>query len=323
MQMLKRAQAILDIEIEELRQVRQHLDTGFSRAVAVILDCLRHGGKIVVTGVGKSYHIGQKIAATLASTGSTSVVLHPSQALHGDIGIFCKPDALLALSYSGESGEIIELVPIIKRQGGKIIAMTAGTDNALARYSDAVISIAIRREACPFNLAPTASTTAMLAVGDALAIVLLEARGFHKADFAKLHPGGAIGRTLLLRVSDIMRRDDRLARLKQNAQVHDAIIAMTGAKSGAVGVVDLKNRLIGIFTDGDLRRLISQHGRPLAQPIRKAMTPAPIAIRDTALAVEALKIFEDHLINDLPVVDAGRRLVGMVDLQDLPKFKIL
>ena len=323
MKTLQRARVVLDIEIEELKRVRRNLGAGFSRAAALMLDCLRRGGKIVVTGVGKSYHIGQKISATLASTGSTSVSLHPSQALHGDIGIFCKQDVLLALSYSGESGELVELVPIVKRQGGKIVALTAGADSALSRYSDEVISIAVSREACPFNLAPTASTTAMLAVGDALAIVLLEARGFRKADFAKLHPGGAIGRTLLLRVSDIMRRGDRLARVPQDAKVHAAIIAMTGAKSGSVGVVDRKNRLVGIFTDGDLRRLISQHTRVLEQPIRKAMTPAPITIRDTALAVEALKLFEDHNIDDLMVVDAARRLVGMVDIQDLPKFKIL
>lgn len=323
MKIRKRAQAILAIEIEELRRVRRKLDAGFSLAVAVILDCLKRGGKIVVTGVGKNYHIGQKISATLASTGSTSVVLHPSQALHGDIGVFCKPDVLLALSYSGETGELIELVPLVKRQGGKIVAMTADRNNALARHSDAVIAVAVRREACPFNLAPTASTTAMLAVGDALAIVLLEARGFRKDDFAKLHPGGAIGRTLLLRVADIMRRGNRLATVPQDAKVHDAVLAMTGAKAGAVGVVDRQRRLLGIFTDGDLRRLIGRQARALAQPVRKAMTPAPLAVRDTALAVDALKIFEDHLVDDLPVVDGARRLVGMVDIQDLPKFKIL
>ncbi len=323
MKTLQRARGVLNIEIAELRRVRRNLGAGFSRAAALMLNCLQRGGKIVVTGVGKSYHIGQKISATLASTGSTSVVLHPSQALHGDIGVFCKADVLLALSYSGESGELVELAPIVKRQGGKIVAMTAGAGSALSRYSDEVISIAVRREACPFNLAPTASTTAMLAVGDALAIVLLEARGFRKDDFAKLHPGGAIGRTLLLRVADIMRRGKRLARVPRTAKVHAAIVAMTGAKSGSVGVVDRRNRLVGIFTDGDLRRLISQRARVLEQPIRKVMTPAPIAIRDTALAVEALKQFEEHNIDDLLVVDAARRLVGMVDIQDLPKFKIL
>ncbi|MBU4200823.1 MAG: KpsF/GutQ family sugar-phosphate isomerase [Verrucomicrobia bacterium] len=323
MKTLQRAKAILDVEIKELQRVRRNLGAGFSQAVALILDCLNRGGKIVVTGVGKSYHIGQKISATLASTGSTSVVLHPSQALHGDIGIFCKHDVLLVLSYSGESGELVELVPIVKRQGGRIAAMTAGVDSALAKCSDAVITIAVGREACPFNLAPTASTTAMLAVGDALAIVLLEARGFRKEDFAKLHPGGAIGRTLLLRVSDIMRQGKRLAWVPAHARIHDAIVAMTGARSGSVGVVDRQRRVVGIFTDGDLRRMLSHQSRVLDQPIRKNMTPAPITIRDNARAVEALTLFEDHNIDDLLVVDAGRHLVGMVDIQDLPKFKIL
>ncbi len=323
MKTLQRAKDILDIEIKELQRVRRNLNAGFSRAVAVMLDCLHHGGKIVVTGVGKSYHIGQKISSTLASTGSTSVVLHPGQALHGDIGIFCKNDVLLTLSYSGESGELVDLLPIVKRQGGKIVVMTGKTDNALARYSDVIIPIAVSREACPFNMAPTASTTAMLAVGDALAVVLLEARGFRKEDFAKLHPGGAIGRTLLLRVSDIMRQGKRLARVPANAKIHDAVVAMTGARSGSVGVVDGHSRLIGIFTDGDLRRLISQQAHMLNRPIREAMTTSPITIRDNALAVDVLKLFEDHNIDDLLVVNAHRRLVGIVDIQDIPKFKIL
>ena len=323
MKTLQRAKDILDIEIKELQRVRRNLNAGFSRAVTVMLDCLHRGGKIVVTGVGKSYHIGQKISATLASTGSTSVVLHPGQALHGDIGIFCKNDVLLALSYSGESGELVDLLPIVKRQGGKIVVMTGKTDNTLARYSDEIIPIAVSREACPFNLAPTASTTAMLAVGDALAIVLLEARGFRKEDFAKLHPGGAIGRTLLLRVSDIMRKGKRLARVPANAKIHDAVVAMTGARAGSVGVVDGHSRLIGIFTDGDLRRLISRQSLMLDRPIRAAMTPAPITIRDNALAVDVLKLFEDHNIDDLLVVNAHKHLIGIVDIQDLPKFKIL
>lgn len=323
MKTLQRAKDILDIEIKELQRVRRNLNAGFSRAVTVMLDCLHHGGKIVVTGVGKSYYIGQKISATLASTGSTSVVLHPGQALHGDIGIFCENDVLLALSYSGESGELVDLLPIVKRQGGKIVVMTGKTDNALAKYSDEIIPIAVSREACPFNLAPTASTTAMLAVGDALAVVLLEARGFRKEDFAKLHPGGAIGRTLLLRVSDIMRQGKRLARVPANAKIHDAVVAMTGARSGSVGVVDGHSRLIGIFTDGDLRRLISRQSHMLNRPIREAMTPAPITVRDNALAVDVLKLFEDHNIDDLLVVNANRRLIGIVDIQDIPKFKIL
>jgi len=324
MKMVKRAREILDIEIKELQCVRAQLGKGFSRAVQLILDGLNRDGKIVVAGVGKSFHIGQKIAATLASTGSPSVTLHPSQAMHGDIGILGSHDVLLALSHSGESTEILEILPVVKRLGATIVAMTGVAQSALARASDEVILIPVRREACPFNMAPTASTTAMLAVGDALAIVLLEARGFRKEDFAKLHPGGAIGRTLLLHVADIMRKDKRLARIGMQAKVKDAILAMTSARAGAVGIVDRTGKLAGIFTDGDLRRLITQRRGAIANlPIRTVMTRVPITVRTEDLAVEVLKIFEEHTIDDLLVVDGKRRLVGMVDIQDLPKFKIM
>jgi arabinose-5-phosphate isomerase len=324
MKMVKRAREILDIEIKELQRVRAQLGKDFSRAAQIILDGLKRDGKIVVAGVGKSFHIGQKIAATLSSTGSPSVTLHPSQAMHGDIGILGSNDVLLALSHSGESAEILEILPVVKRLGATIVAMTGAAESALARASDEVILIPVRREACPFNMAPTASTTAMLAVGDALAIVLLEARGFRKEDFAKLHPGGAIGRTLLLRVADIMRKDKRLARVGAHAKVKDAILAMTSARAGAVGIVDRTGKLVGIFTDGDLRRLITQRRGAIANlPIRAVMTRAPITVRTEDLAVEVLKIFEEHTVDDLLVVDGKRRLVGMVDIQDLPKFKIM
>ena len=324
MKMVKRAREILDIEIKELQRVRTQLGKDFSRAVQIILDGLNRDGKIVVAGVGKSFHIGQKIAATLSSTGSPSVTLHPSQAMHGDIGILGNHDVLLALSHSGESAEILEILPVVKRLGAAIVAMTGAAESALARASDEVILIPVRREACPFNLAPTASTTAMLAVGDALAIVLLEARGFRKEDFAKLHPGGSIGRTLLLRVADIMRKDKRLARIGTHTKVKDAILAMTSARAGAVGIVDKDGKLAGIFTDGDLRRLITQRRGAIANlPIRTVMTRSPITVRTEDLAVEVLKIFEEHTIDDLLVVDGKRRLVGMVDIQDLPKFKIM
>lgn len=324
MKMVKRAREILDIEIKELQSVRAQLSKDFSRAAQIILDGLNREGKIVVAGVGKSFHIGQKIAATLSSTGSPSVTLHPSQAMHGDIGILGGRDVLLALSHSGESAEILEILPVAKRLGAKIVAMTGAAQSALARASDEVILIPVSREACPFNMAPTASTTAMLAVGDALAIVLLEARGFRKEDFAKLHPGGSIGRTLLLRVADIMRKDKRLARIGAHAKVKDAILAMTSARAGAVGIVERSGKLTGIFTDGDLRRLITQHRGTIANlPIRTVMTRTPITVRTEDLAVEVLKIFEEHTVDDLLVVDAKGRLVGMVDIQDLPKFKIM
>ncbi len=323
MKTLKRAREILDVEIEQLRKVRDELDKGFSRSVRLILDCLGRDGKIVVTGMGKNFPVGQKISATLASTGSASVAIHPSQALHGDIGVFCRNDVLLALSYSGESEDIIALVPTVKRQGGKIVAITGVRESAIARVSDEIICVAVAREACPFNMAPTASTTVAMAVGDALAVILLEARGFKKDDFAKLHPGGTIGKTLLLRVSDIMRGADRLAMVSEAATVQEAILAMTRARAGCVGVTSRSGRLLGIFTDGDLRRLISRSGGIPDEPIKGVMTRNPVTVREDDLAVDVLKIYEKHNIDDLLVVNQKKQVVGIVDIQDLPKFKIL
>ena len=323
MKTIKRAREILSIEIRELERVRKSLDNRFSRAVRLILDGLKQGGKIVVTGVGKNFYVGQKISATLASTGSTSVTLHPSQAMHGDLGVLSKSDVLLALSYSGESEELVGIIPAVRRQGIKIVAMTAVADSAVARASDELIVTPVIREACPFNLAPTASTTAALAVGDSLAIVLLEARGFKKEDYAKLHPGGAIGRTLLLKVGDIMRKGDKLARVTADASIKDAILAMTSARSGAAGIVDQRGRVAGIFTDGDLRRMVTTKRNITGRTIREVMTKSPITIRENALAVDALKLYEKFNINALLVVDRRGRLTGMVDIQDLPKFKIL
>ncbi len=321
--MLKRAKEIIEIEIEELKYVADNLDLNFSKSIQLMLHTLQANGKIVVTGVGKSFHIAEKISATLASTGTTSVPLHPSQALHGDLGILTKNDLLLVLSYSGESSELIEILPPVKREGIKIVAMTALKNSTLARMADGIIQTTVRREACPFNMAPTASTTAMLAVGDAIAIILLEARGFKKEDFAKLHPGGAIGKTLLLKVADIMRKGERLAVVKENAKVKDALFAMTSARAGAVAVVNEKNKVVGIFTDGDLRRLINKNNRDIPQlKIKEVMTKNPITILESALAVDALKIFEDHLIDDIIVVDKNNYLKGMIDLQDMPRFKI-
>lgn len=323
MKTIKRAREILDIEINELERVSRSLDKRFSRAVRLIMESLKQGGKIVVTGVGKNYYIGQKISATLSSTGSTSVALHPSQAMHGDLGILSPADILLALSCSGESSELMEIIPAVRRQGVKIVAITGVVESAVAKASDEIIYTPVAREACPFNLAPTASTTAALAVGDALAIVLLEAQGFKKEDYAKLHPGGAIGRTLLLRVGDIMRKGERLAWVTVKARVKDAILAMTSARAGSVGIVNGKGKVEGIFTDGDLRRLVTRKGNIHERPIREVMTLSPVTIRENALAVDALKIYEERAIDDLLVVDARKKLVGMVDIQDLPKFKIL
>lgn len=322
MNYIKKAREVLDIEIAGLVRVKESLSTDFERAVESILERLRAGGKIVITGVGKNLPIGRKIAATLTSTGCPAVFVHPSDAMHGDLGILQKADVLLTLSYSGESEELLALIPVVKRLGIIIISLSGSTDNALARNSDIAIPVSVEREACPFNLAPTASTTATLAVGDALAMVLLEARGFRKEDFAKLHPGGAIGRTLLLRVADIMRKNDRVACVKRGAKVKDAVIAMTGARAGSVAVTDDNGRLLGIFTDGDLRRHITDPQNLSEQAIEDVMTADPITLTENHLAVDVLTLFERHNIDDLIIVDDQRRVVGLVDIQDLPKFKI-
>jgi arabinose-5-phosphate isomerase len=318
-----RAQEILDIEADGLRRVRENLGKEFNRAVELVLKCLAGGGKVIVSGIGKNLPVAEKISGTFASTGTTSVLLNPAQAMHGDLGIVCKGDVLLALSYSGESQEILDLVPSIRRVKVPIVAITGVPDSALARLSDVTVSVTVDREACPFNMAPTTSTTATMALGDALAMVILEARGFDRNDYAKLHPGGAIGRTLLLRVVDIMRKDDRVAAVAADATVQDAVLAMTRARSGSAAVVDGQQVVLGIFTDGDLRRHISSLPGILTLAVRDVMTANPITVRTSALAVDVLRIFEEHSIDDLIAVDEKGRLQGAVDIQDLPKFKIL
>ena len=318
----ERAREIIDIEIAGLHKVRDGLGREFGRAVEKFLAALDHGHKIVVTGVGKNLPIGQKIAATLTSTGSPAVFLHASDAMHGELGILTEGDVLLALSYSGESEELLNLLPLVKRKGVHIVSITGSNDNSLARLSDEVIPVMVEREACPFNMAPTATTTVTLAVGDALAMVLLEARGFQKEDYAKLHPGGAIGRTLLYRVSDIMRKDGRIARVRKGAKVKEALLAMTEARAGSVAIVDGEGRLAGIFTDGDLRRHITTPNLT-ERAIDEVMTTKPLTLTGNQLAVDVLAFFEKHNVDDVAIVDESGKLVGMVDIQDLPKFKIM
>jgi arabinose-5-phosphate isomerase len=320
---LERAKEIIQIEIDGVQKVMDGLDGNFSKAVELILQSLDAGGKIVITGMGKSYHIGLKMAASLTSTGSPATTLHPAEAMHGDFGVLLKCDILLALSYSGASDELVSLVPAVKRQGIRIVSMTGELDSPMAQCSDVVIPVTVAREACPFNMAPTASTTAMLAVGDALAMVLLEARGFKREDYAKLHPGGAIGKSLLLRVSDIMRRDERMARVSDTATVKDAIMQMTGSRAGSAAVVDGDGVVVGILTDGDLRRNMADLGNIIDLPVAEVMTADPVTVTRDSLAVDVLKIFEDRNIDDIVVVDEGGRAVGSVDIQDLPKLKIM
>jgi arabinose-5-phosphate isomerase len=321
---LEKAREVFDIELDAIRAVRDQLDEAFDRAVELAVETLRQRGKLIVLGIGKSGNIGRKIAATLTSTGSTSVVLNSVDALHGDLGVINDGDLLLALSYSGETEELLNLLPALKRFAVKIIAITSNQKSTLARFSDVVIRTRIPREACPFNLMPTASTTAMLVLGDALAVAILRARGFRKQDFAKHHPSGAIGRALLLRVRDIMRVEQRNAIAHQDITVKDALLIMTRAKAGSVSVTNDRGRLVGVFTDGDLRRHMTDNGdHVLSQPLSAAMTRDPIVITEDALAAEALKIFNERNIDDLIVVNARREPVGLVDLQDLPKMKLM
>src|SRR5438094_1517441 len=280
---LKRAREVLDIELAGLKAVRAQLDASFDRAVELIVTGLRQRGKIVVVGIGKSGHVGHKIAASLTSTGTTSVVLHSVDALHGDLGIVGDGDVILALSYSGEKDELLKLLPALKRFSVRIISLTGAPRSSLARHSDVVLNVKVPREACPFNLAPTASTTAMLALGDALAMGVLQARGFKKSDFAKYHPSGAIGRALLLRVSDIMRTGTRNPVARETLTVQQALLVMSGAKAGSVSVVNRRGKLVGVFTDGDLRRRLSSGDNVLAEPLAQVMTRKPVCIRADAL----------------------------------------
>ena len=320
---LAKAREVFNIELAALKAVRAQLDKSFDAAVETIIAALKQRGKIVIVGIGKSGNVGAKIAATLTSTGSTAVVLNSVDALHGDVGIVNDGDVILALSYSGESDELLNLLPALKRFSVKIISLTGNLKSSLARHGDISLSVKVPKEACPFNLAPTSSTTATLVLGDALAMAVLQARGFKQSDFAKYHPSGAIGRAMLLKVGEIMRSGDRNAIANENLSVKEALLVMTHAKSGSLAVVNARGKLAGIFTDGDFRRHMANDGNLLSQPLKKVMTRNPICLRDTALAAEALKIFNERNIDDLIVVNAKREPVGLVDSQDLPKLKIV
>lgn len=320
---LARARAVFDIEIAGLHAARDQLDENFVRVVEAVVATLGARGKIVVVGIGKSGHIGRKIAATLTSTGSTSVVLDSVDALHGDLGILNDGDLVLALSYSGESEELLNLVPALRRYAVPLVAMTGSPRSSLARLADFVLAVRVPKEACPFDLAPTASTTAMLVLGDALAMTVLQARGFRPQDFARHHPSGAIGRALLLKVKDIMRTGDRNPVALQECTVREALLVMTRAKAGSVSVVNRQGKVVGVFTDGDLRRHMAADEAVLTRALAKVMTRRPITIGAEALAVDALKVFNERAIDDLIVVNPQREPVGLVDSQDLPRLKLM
>jgi arabinose-5-phosphate isomerase len=314
---------VFDVEIAGLVAVRDGLSTEFEELVKLSLQILDGHGKLVFCGIGKSGHIGQKLAATLSSTGSRAAFLHPVEAMHGDLGILAEQDALLALSYSGETDELLAVLPAAKRLGAKIVGITGSPDSRLAGWADLVVPMPVPREACPFNLAPTTSTTALLALGDALAMVLLECREFELNDYAKLHPAGAIGRSITLGVADIMRQGEAFPTVAPDLPVREVLVAMTQARSGSVAVVAADRTLLGIFTDGDFRRHIMENADLLDCAISEVMTPQPITVHEKAMAVELVRILEQRKIDDIIVVDDENRAVGLVDIQDLPRFKVM
>ena len=330
-QQIKRAKEVFDVEIAGLKKTRDSLGPSFTDAVKLILSTLEGGGLVVVTGVGKNLHVAEKMSAIFASTGTRSIVLNPVQAMHGDLGMVSRRDVLIALSFSGESEEVLRLIPAIRRHGLKVISMTGNPKSSLAKLSDIHLEIPCGREACPFGMAPTNSVTATLAMGDALAMVLIDARKFSLAEYAGNHPAGAIGRALILKVSDIMRTGDALALVKPTATVMDAALAMTASHGGSAIVVGKKGELKGIFTDGDFRRLVAaerEEGRRKREEVLEAqvsvhMTAKPSFVYSDDYAADLLKIFERKRIDDLPVCDRKGKVVGIVDLQDLPKMKVL
>ena len=323
MDYLKLARRVFEIELSEVEATSARLDGQFAAAVDLIKAAVERRNKVVVLGVGKSGHIGEKIAATLTSTGSAAVVLNSLNALHGDLGIVADGDVVLALSYSGETQELLAVLPAIVRFGLPIIAITGDKKSSLAKAAQVVLDVSVTQEACPLNLAPTSSTTAMLVLGDALAMVLLESRGFQKEDFARFHPGGSLGRSLLLRVNQIMRPVGEMAMISPDMPIVEAIQAMTSKRAGAAVVTHQDGTLAGIFTHGDFARHFPDNPGIGNAPVGDFMSLRPVTVDGDKLAAEALQILERHRIDDLVVVDAGRHPIGIVDSQDLTRLKIL
>ena len=323
MNYLEKAAHVLDLEISELQRLRGRLDENFSCAVELIKETVEARGKIIVLGVGKSGHIGAKIAATLTSTGSPAVVLDSLNALHGDLGVIADGDIVLALSYSGETDELLRILPAIERFQVRVIAVCGAADSTLAQNCDVFLNVNVEQEAGPLNLAPTSSTTVMLALGDALAMVLLEARGFQKEDFAKFHPGGMVGRSLLLRVHQIMRPRSALALVRPDASVRAVLEIMTSLRAGAAVIADENEQLLGIFTHGDFVRHFQTDPRVGERLVADLMTLNPVVVEQDKLAVEVLNLLERHRIDDLVVVNERGVPVGIVDSQDLTKLKLL
>ena len=315
---LEMGRQVLDIEASAISELSSRLDAQFAHAVALIL---ASRGRVIVCGIGKSGHIGRKIAATFASTGTPAYFVHAAEAVHGDLGMITGDDVLIAISNSGENDELLTVIPLFKRQGGRLIAITGNEESSLAREADVHLDARVAQEACPLNLAPTASTTAALALGDALAVALLDARGFGAEDFARSHPGGALGRKLLTHVADVMRKD--VPTVAPTALIPAALAVMTKGGLGMLIIEDAQHRIAGIFTDGDLRRAMEQRGDLRGITISEVMNRTPRSILATRLAVEAVQIMEANRINQLVVLDAQGELAGALNMHDLFRAKVV
>jgi arabinose-5-phosphate isomerase len=311
---------VLQIEAEAVSALAARIGPEFRQAVDLILAC---SGRVIVSGIGKSGHIGRKIAATMASTGTPAYFVHAAEAVHGDLGMITRDDVLIAISNSGENDELLTIVPLIKRQGARLIAITGKPDSPLAREADVHLDAGVREEACPLNLAPTASTTAALALGDALAVALLDARGFGAEDFARSHPGGALGRRLLTHVADVMRPAEQVPTISTATPVTEALHAMSRGGLGMTAVADEQGRIVAIFTDGDLRRAMERHGDLRAMAVGSIATAQPRTIAADRLAVEAVEMMDRLKINQLIVLDADGRLAGALNMHDLFKAKVV
>lgn len=316
------ARTTLQIEADAIVALHARLatDDSVGRAVALLLECK---GRVVVSGIGKSGHIARKIAATLASTGTPAMFVHPAEAAHGDLGMVTSDDAFIAISYSGESAELMAIMPVVKRMGGVLIAMTGKPQSSLAQLADVHLDISVEKEACPLNLAPTASTTVTLALGDALAVALLDLRGFKEEDFARSHPGGALGRRLLTHVHDVMRSGERVPKVPADASLLQALEEMTKKGMGMTAIVDADDRPVGVFTDGDLRRMFERVQDFTQVAIRDVMHAQPRSIAPDRLAVDAVAVMEQHRINQMLVVDLDGKLVGALHIHDLTQAKVI
>ncbi len=317
---LKRAKEVLSIEAAAISALKKRLGSNFKEALNLML---KTRGRVIVSGMGKTGIIAQKFSATLASTGTPSLFLHTAEAIHGDLGKVTKDDVVIVVSNSGSTAEIKQLLPILKKIGARIIALTGNTKSMLAKYSDVVLDVSVKKEACPLGLAPTASTTATLAMADALSVCLLEQKGFKEKDFAFFHPGGALGRRLLLKVEDIMRTGRANPVISENKTVSVVLFKITQARAGSASIVDKKGRLVGIFTDGDLRRHLGSDEKLPRRKIKEVMTRNPLVIARDRLAAEAIHILQEKKIDEVPVVDKNRRPVGLLDVQDLLKAGVV